>query len=299
MAYVNFNDIDFTAEGNFNGGNNIKFFSLKQNKESATVRFIQNTTDDFEIVAVHEVNIQTQNGISKRKVNCLRSSANDPLEVCPFCETNQKLQRKFFVHLVKYENTQNGIVGIPMVWERPLSFAQDLANKIQTYGAPLSNHVFKITRNGAPGDTKTTYTIDYLPPQMFPENVYSKMENAFDGYNAVGAIVLDKKPEEMIAFVRDGKFPMTQNQNAPQNIVGANVTPVQNVPVQNANNVVNNIPNNNPFFNPANGFNGGAIPQAPQQAPQQQFVPNQQFPAQEGSLPWNNGTVMGAPVRRN
>ena len=295
MAYVNFNDIDFNAEGNYGSGSEIKFFSLKQDKESAVVRFIQSTTDDFEIVAVHEVEVQTQNGVSKRKVNCLRG-ANDPLEKCPFCETNQKLQRKFFVHLVKYEQTQSGIVGTPMVWERPLSFAKDLANKIQTYGGKLSDHIFKITRNGAPRDKNTTYTVDYLPSQNFPENIYQKMENAFENYSAIGGIVLNKSAEDMIAFVRDGKFPMTQNQTAPQNTIqGANVAP-QNV--QSANNVVNNIPNNNPFFNPANGFNGGAIQQMPQQTAQQ-FVPNQQFPPQEGNLPWNTGTVMGAPVRRN
>ena len=304
MTYVNFNDIDFSSEnGNGNNGD-IKFFSLKQDKEFAVVRFIQNTTDDFEIVAVHEVEVPTQNGgVTKRKVNCLRG-ANDPLERCPFCETNQKLQRKFFVHLVKYEQTQSGIVGVPMVWERPLSFAKDLANKIQTYGAPLSDHVFKITRNGAPRDMHTTYTIDYLPPQCFPENIYQKMENSFEGYSAVGGIVLNKSPEDMIAFVRDGRFPFNQNNNAQQTATNSNFAPVQNIQganfapaqgVQNANNVVNNIPANNVFFNPASGFNGGAIQQAPQQ-----FTPNQQFPAQEGDLPWNtNNNVIGAPVRKN
>ena len=305
MAYVNFNDIDFNEES----GNNkeIKFFSLKQDKESAVVRFIQNSTDDFEIVAVHEVEVQTQNGPSKRKVNCLRG-ANEPIEKCPFCETNQKLQRKFFVHLVKYEQTQNGIVAVPMVWERPLSFAKDLANKIQTYGGgPLSDHIFKITRNGAPKDKNTTYTVDYLPPQNFPENIYPKNENAFANYSAVGGIVLNKTAEDMIAFVRDGKFPFNQNNNAQQTTTNSIFTPVQNMQganfapvqgVQNANNVVNNIPNN-PFFNPANGFNGGAIPQTPQQTTAQQFVPNQQFTNPEANLPWNNGTVMGAPVRKN
>ena len=297
MAYVNFNDINFNAEGNFGSNNvNIKFFSLKQNKESAVVRFIQNTTDDFEIVGVHEVEIQTQNGVSKRKVNCLRS-ANDPIEKCPFCETSQKLQRKFFVHLVRYDQTANGITCTPMVWERPLSFAQDLANKITTYGPPLSNHVFKITRNGAPGDTKTSYTVDYLPANNFPESVYPKMEDAFANYNAVGGIVLNKTAEDMIAFVRDGRFPMNQNQQVPQNTI-----PVNNVPVQN-NVPVNNIPTNNVFV-PANGFAGGAINN--QQPTQNPFfnpvpsVPNTQYQNPEANLPWNNPqNVVNAPVRKN
>lgn len=315
MAYVNFNDIDFNAEGNYGGGNrDIKFFNLKNDRESAVVRFIQGTVDDFEIVAVHEVEIPTQNGISRRKVSCLRE-ANDPIDKCPFCETNTgKLQKKFFVHLVKYEQSQSGeIICTPMVWERPLSFAKELAEKISLYGTPLSNNVFKVTRIGAPRDTTTKYTVDYLPPQNFPESIYKKMEDSFKDYKAVGGIVLNKTAPEMIAFVRDGRFPTQQVNNAipVQQVVPVNA--VLQAPVQAPVQIATQIPTApqtapvNPFFQPASGNGGGAIPNTiPQQVPQtffgQQttptFAPNQQYKNDEANLPWNNPqNAVSAPVR--
>lgn len=329
MAYVNFNDIDFSAEGNYGGNRDIKFFSLKNDRESAVVRFIQSTVDDFEIVAVHEVEIATQNGISKRKVSCLRE-ANDPIDKCPFCETNQKLQKKFFVHLVKYEQSQSGeITCTPMVWERPLSFAKELAEKISLYGTPLSNNVFMVTRIGAPKDTKTSYTVDYLPPERFPDTIYKKMEESFKDYKAVGGIVLNKTAQEMIAFVRDGRFPAPQvNNNIPvsntQNVVPQGIpapeplnnhqapTGVPYNPQVSSVSQVNQAPAN-PFFQPANGNGGGAINNTPPQAvpvnpffvtqqpqPVPSFVPNQQYNNPEANLPWNNQqNTVTAPVRVN
>lgn len=328
MAYVNFNDIDFNAEGNYGGNRDIKFFSLKNDRESAVVRFIQNTVDDFEIVAVHEVEIATQNGISKRKVSCLRE-ANDPIDKCPFCETNQKLQKKFFVHLVKYEQSQSGeIICTPMVWERPLSFAKELAEKSSLYGTPISNNVFMVTRIGAPRDTQTKYTVDYLPPEKFPETIYKKMEESFKDYKAVGGIVLNKTAQEMIAFVRDGRFPAPQvNNNIPVSNT-PNVVP-QGIPAPEPFNhqAPTGVPYNpqvssvsqtnqapaNPFFQPANGNGGGAINNTPPQAvpvnpffvtqqpqPVPSFVPNQQYNNPEANLPWNNQqNTVTAPVRVN
>ena len=71
MAKVNFNNLD-EAElngGNNNGsGNDVGFFTLKNDNDEAVVRFMCDSTDDFEILTVHDVQI----GQRYRKVNCIR-----------------------------------------------------------------------------------------------------------------------------------------------------------------------------------------------------------------------------------
>ena len=84
MAKVNFNNLD---EAELNGGNNsgngndVGFFTLRNDNDEAIVRFMCDSTDDFEILTVHDVQI----GTKYRKVNCIRDP-REPLDNCPLCK---------------------------------------------------------------------------------------------------------------------------------------------------------------------------------------------------------------------
>lgn len=307
MGFVNFSDADFGNSNNY--GNNIKFFSLKNDGEEAYVRFVANTTDDFNIVQVHEVD----SGNYKRKVNCLRE-AKDPIDKCPFCETGiSPVRQKFFVYLVKYtfDQSTGNVAATPMIWERPTSFASDLASKITTYGAPLSNHVFKITRHGVAGYNKTTYSVDYMPPNVCPDDRYVKKFDDFENYSVIGGIVLDKSASDMTAYIREGSFPA---KTTPNTIPNGNNNQWVNIP-QGVGNAPVNVPVNAPVapMNVAQAQNAPAPQQntfAPQQntfAPQQNAFTPQNFgnnnpffqPNQPSGLPWENtpNAGVGTPVR--
>ena len=64
------------------------YFSLKNDKDVAQVRFLYDSADDIEGYAVHEVKI----GDKKRYVNCLREYG-EPVSACPLCEKGLFVQR--------------------------------------------------------------------------------------------------------------------------------------------------------------------------------------------------------------
>jgi hypothetical protein len=57
------------------------YFSLKDDGDTARVRFLYDSIEDVEGYCVHEVEI----GDKKKYVNCLREYG-DPVDKCPFCE---------------------------------------------------------------------------------------------------------------------------------------------------------------------------------------------------------------------
>lgn len=189
---------------NFPGNNrsSVGFFSLKNDGDEAVVRFMHDSTASFDIVAVHPVTIDGK----YRKVNCIRD-AKDPLDNCPFCNNNIKLENKFFIHLIQYDKDQNGnIVASPKIWERSLAYANTLANLINEYG-PLSDHVFKIKRSGVAKSVDTTYQIMYASPQVYRPELYPKKENLFEGYKTIGTLIMDKSFEDLNTFIQTGSFP--------------------------------------------------------------------------------------------
>ena len=199
MAQISYGEIQRNSN---EGGTRVGFFSLKNNNDEAVVRFMHDTPDTFDIAVVHSVNI----GGKFRNVNCIRSP-KDPIDTCPLCAKNVKLMTRIFVHLIEYVKSENGtIVPTPKIWERPAWFADDLYNKITEYG-PLSNSLFKIKRNGAAGDMKTTYSINYCVPSNYPEQFYPNVPDAFNGFSILNFHVLNKTASEMNEFLATGSFP--------------------------------------------------------------------------------------------
>lgn len=211
MAKVNFNNLD---EAELNGGNNtgngndVGFFTLKNDNDEAVVRFMCDSTDDFEILTVHDVQI----GQRYRKVNCIRDP-REPLDNCPLCKNGTRISNRFFIKLIQYNRVTDPNTGVQsivpqaMIWERSTAYAKTLKSYLDNYG-PLSDIICKIIRHGKAGDMQTTYEIvPNLSKAVFPDEVYVKDPSIFGTFEAFGTIVMDRTYEEMAHFVATGEFP--------------------------------------------------------------------------------------------
>ena len=78
-------------------GPRIGFFFLKNDGDEAVVRIMHDSTADFDMCAVH--NVDVGNG-RKRNVNCIRTP-KEPIENCPLCAANVPVYTKIFIHLIE------------------------------------------------------------------------------------------------------------------------------------------------------------------------------------------------------
>lgn len=195
---------------NYGGQGGTGYFSLKQDKETAQVRFMYNDMDDIEGYAVHPVEIDGK----KRYVNCLRNY-NDPIDACPFCKNRMFTQAKLFIPV--YNETQ----GRVQIWERGKKFYSQLSSVLSRSirGNSIVSQMFEIERNGQPRDTGTTYQIYQLGN---PDN--TTLESLPEKPNVLGSIVLDKTAEEMDYYIHNNVFPST---GAPVNRSASNDMPIR------------------------------------------------------------------------
>ncbi len=294
MAKVNFNNLDEeTLSGNSGtGGNDVGFFTLKNDNDEAIVRFMCDSTDEFEILTVHDIQL----GQRFRKVNCIRDP-REPLDNCPLCKNGAKISNRFFIKLIQYDKVADPHTGattiVPkaMIWERSTAYAKTLKSYLDNYG-PLSDVICKIIRHGKAGDMQTTYEIvPNLSKAVYKDEIFVKDPSLFGEFEAFGTIVMDKNFEELSHFVVTGQFP--ERQTAPQADASSNgVTPrtyeaapaapqyqAPAAPQYSAPAPVTNVP-------PTGGYNAAPAPAAPTYAAPA-AAPNfsaQPAPAQN----WNN-----------
>jgi hypothetical protein len=148
-----------------NGGERIPFFdSLKNDGDSCLVRFLHKGEDDLNVYVVHKVKINDKD----RWVECTGD------ETCPLCMAGSRPQLKMFLLLV--DRTDGQI----KLWERGQKFIPTMINLIKEYGN-LDERDYKIVRNGAKGDTATTYTLFNRDKeaQELPERPEVSGENNF------------------------------------------------------------------------------------------------------------------------
>lgn len=181
---------------NFGGGKSA-FFSLKNDKDVANVKFMYNGMEDIEGFSVHELTI----GDNKRiLVNCLRDY-DSPIDDCPLCKAGYTLKPKVFVKL--YDND----TGETKIWERGKSFFRKISSIAARY-QPLVAHNFDIERHGAKGDMKTEY-------EFFETGKDDKtLADLPDAPEILGGIVKEKSADEMEYFLNHGDFP--GEGNSPQ-----------------------------------------------------------------------------------
>lgn len=134
----------------YSGGSST-FFSLKNDGDTALVRFLYRGEDDLQkdLVVVHEVDIDN----SKRKVECLQPKGQD----CPLCDAKIPNRARLFLQLIDYEDGEQ-----LKVWERGKRFVPEILGYIMSF-EPIYTTVAQVTRYGKKGDTQTSYKLNGLP----------------------------------------------------------------------------------------------------------------------------------------
>ena len=193
MGQFNANEVD-----NYGGQGTGGFFSLKNDRDVATVRFMYNTMDDVKGHAVHEVEVDGKH----RYVNCVREY-NEPVNYCPLCEAQNRVLAKFFVPLFDEAS------GEIKIWDRGRTFTQKISGLCARYN-PLVSTPFEIERQGKKGDTATRYETFAL------ETDGTTLEDLPEVPELLGTLILDKSFEELAAFVANGAFPSSEEAPAQQ-----------------------------------------------------------------------------------
>lgn len=181
----------------------IQYFALKDDGDSAIVRFNLGTLADIKIISRHRV-LSSENKV--RIVGCLRTSPLDPLDVCPLCAAGEKVAFRAYIPLLTYEqNENNETVPVPVMWEQAPKIRDTLKEFFNDYG-DLRNQLFKIVRHGKKGDTATSYTILPANPAVYKEDVFKKDFSGFEHLD-YERFVATKTAEDMEVFLREGDFP--------------------------------------------------------------------------------------------
>lgn len=195
----------------------VQFFALKNDGDEAVVRIMHTSPNDFDILAVHPYKI---NG-KFRKINCLRN-AYDPIEQCPLCQAETQLQRKVYIHLLQYVKQEDGSIKCePKIWERPISFLNQLKNLTDEYN-PLCDSIFKIKRNGVAGSMDTTYSIMFANPAIYRPDLYVTNEELTKNIKALGTSVFDYTAEQMMKLLNTDDSHSTE---VPASAVNSVITP--------------------------------------------------------------------------
>ena len=187
MARFSYDEVD-----NDGGNGGSGFFSLPNDGDVASVRFMYNKLEDIEGVAVHQIEL---NG-KKRYVNCLREYGH-PVDDCPLCKSGSFVQAKLFIPVYDIATEQ------VKIWERGKKFFGKIAGICSRYASKenLVSHIFEVERHGKKGDTQTTYEIFEV------KNDDITLEDLPEVPEIVGGLVLDKSKDEMQYFIDYGEFP--------------------------------------------------------------------------------------------
>lgn len=180
----------FTADemDNYSSNGGGSYFSLKDDKDTATVRFMYETMDQVEGVAVHEIEI----GDKRKFVNCLRAY-NEPVDSCPLCAAGIKIQAKLFIPL--YDIDSDSV----KFWVRGKTFLSKLSSLFCRY-TPLVSTPFEIERIGEKGSTSTRY-------ETYPmQSDDTRLEDLPEIPDVLGDLVLDKSEDELNNYLDTGNF---------------------------------------------------------------------------------------------
>lgn len=179
----------------------IAYFSLKDNGDTARIRFLYNGAEDIDGYTVHRVKV----GDYERPVNCLLEK-DSPIDDCPFCKAKIAKQARVFIPIF------NEDTGELQVWERPNTFYGKIAGLCARYPNIVSQ-VFEVERRGAKGYQKTDY--DFYPVGQ-PDG--TTIEDILDDCELdelpeiVGSrFLMSKTADEMEYYVQHGEFPDTRD----------------------------------------------------------------------------------------
>ncbi len=211
MARVNFNETD-----NYNKATASPWLSLKNDGDSALVQFPFDKLEDIEFQSVHKCKAISSTGKSyDAMVSCLRQRYEDPLDVCPLCNSGDTPTVPYLIPVIDY------MTGTAKVWSRNKTFIKELDYNIQNT-PNFRNTVFKIVRIGAKGDKNTSYKL-YPQTQMQPKD-FSNVQPL----SLVGSVVKNLNYQDMMLYLQTGQFPVNDTDNVqPANNQYASQVPQQ------------------------------------------------------------------------
>jgi len=181
----------FEESENYGGGSN-KFFTLKDDKDTAVIRFLYNNMNDIQGVSVHTVKVDNNNV----DVECLRAY-NEPVEKCPLCAAGQHPFGKLYIPVYDEASKESKI------WTRGRTFFNKLSSLCSRYN-PLVGTPIEVERNGKKGDQSTTY-------EMYPMQSDNAIITDFPEINAEGLAFHVKTEDELNYYLDHGTFPKEQN----------------------------------------------------------------------------------------
>ena len=165
------------------------YFNLKNDGDSANVRFMYNSVSDIETFAVHEVEV---NGFNKH-IDCLKDAEGNG--TCPFCEKGFKRTARTFFKL--YNVDKNAVE----IWDCGIKRAPLIENLLKmSQSEKLVNNCYQIIRHGKAKATDTTYELIYKGKDDITLEDLPKSPEIY------GKHVLQKTPEEMEYYIVNNKF---------------------------------------------------------------------------------------------
>ena len=203
MTYEEFskrNSKDVNVNQTSNKSFGPSYFSLKEDGDTAIVRFNIADIKDVVVHSQHTLKVEDK----WRKIECLRTF-NEPVDNCPLCKDGNKQQFRIYLELLVYDVKDNKVVATPSIWETAAKFRETLKSYAMDYG-DLRNVIFKLTRVGRKGDTKTTYTLIPANPQIYRNEDYVADFTAFDSFDIHRYMLLNKTKEELEYLVTNGSF---------------------------------------------------------------------------------------------
>jgi hypothetical protein len=190
MGRINVGDVDKYSQGDLS-----EWLKLQNDGDVARVQFLYRNYNELDAFVCHKIKI----GDTERYVDCKRTY-DDPIDACPFCEAGIAI--KPVMILAMYDHGD----GKVKIWERGKTFIKKIEALFNRY-PDLSNMVFEIERRGAKGDKKTQYEI-FPMPDVEPVDLSDIEKPEF-----LGSFILDKTPDEMMAYLNTGEFPDDNSQD--------------------------------------------------------------------------------------
>ena len=189
------------------GGGRTSFLTLSNDGDSAVIRFAYNSLDEIIVDTIHEV--QDSEG-NRKVVSCLRNEISEPISVCPICASGQQYRKTVYLNVFNQDANEM------QIWQRGENFfLKTLLPLFTEYkDTPLCSIPFKVKRNGAKGDPRTTYSVIPLPVDG------TTLEQLGEPVDVVEqGIIKELSFQEMDNFVRTGILPSNnQGNEAPAGI---------------------------------------------------------------------------------
>lgn len=190
--------INIKDSGKFQQTGGSDFFTLKDDGDTAKVRFLYTELDgsDIDYFLVHEVEIDGK----RRYVSCnaVDSEGKMHVEDCPLCQSGNKPKEKLFLQL--YNADEDKL----MIWERGKNFVAKIVTYLNRYGA-LIEQPFDIERRGKKGDKDTTYELFALAKDN------KTLEDFPEKQQIEGTLIIKCTKSDMMDII-DGVFKTTKNE---------------------------------------------------------------------------------------